>query len=138
MTTPRRMRRLAKGLVIPRQLRKWLEDGDRGEAIRHDAKRHLETEIEVFSEAAASLIVSLEEVIKAATDRNNWPNMTHMTDAEFKSDVPELLTIVEESLYKTIKNSSVEGVPAEQQNLVVDLMIQILTSVMADARKRLS
>jgi hypothetical protein len=114
------------------------QDMSRGVAARHDdAKYHLAMEAEVFSGAAGALIRCINDAIKVVVDRDHWPDI-HMTEAEFKSEVPELLTIVEESLCRTIKNSSVDGVPAEQQNLVVDLMTQLLSSAMSDARKRLS
>jgi hypothetical protein len=131
-------RRKTMRLTFPPEVKKWLEDGARGKAVRHDSRSHLAIEAEVFSGAAGALIRCINDAIKVVVDRDNWPDIVHMTEAEFKSDVPELLTVFEEILHKIIKNSSVDGVPAEQQNLVVDLMIQILTSVMADARKRLS
>jgi hypothetical protein len=57
-------RRKTMRLTIPPEVKKWLENGARGEAVRHDSRSHLAIEAEVFSGAAGALIRCINDAIK--------------------------------------------------------------------------
>src|ERR1700730_13518945 len=115
------------------QMKKMLEDMSRRFAMNDAAIEILQTEIKEFTNAATSIIHCFYEVISIHTDRNNYTVPDYVYESEH-----ERLNVVEDILIKIIKMSDIESVPQERQTLVTELMLNVLKSVVADERKRLS
>jgi hypothetical protein len=130
---PEGLRKFADSLSP--QLRKELEAFAPHSEVHGTTMEILQTEIQLFAKAAASLIHCLEEAIRALTDRRNY---NAVPDDDYESEKHELLNVIEDSLIKRIKMSDIESVPPEKQTLVIELMLDVLRLVAADERKRLS